>query len=354
MGKYDVDFYDDPHGEVLRRKIPNPQDLPDFIKTAEMAVGPTHEQLPDDVFALILNDRGRVMRKFACFDKGNTALSVIYFLENAHHLPEEAQKVAALNLVESCAAYDLAVPAPLEKLAGCSRGSGQRMVDVAGKKPPRPVLKAKKHALVKEGEARYPIDDVESVSRAIAYFVDNYRDFDPFDRRMYCIKVASAADSLGLGRHVSQMMRDYAATTRAPAGHIKVAVLSRRSAFPEDAAERDVLEGLVKQASFLPPEELAATLEKFDRETGLHNRWDGAVMDPYASVFAVEKVASWSFSHQGRTITEEELQGAVKDKERVKEVLGPDVAGGLAESPVETFDSLPTPHKLIIMSMAGV
>ena len=355
MGKYDVDFYDDPNGEVLRGRVPNPQDLPEFIKTAEVLDHAARDQLPDDVFALILHDRGKTMRKFACVDPGNTALSVIYFLENADLLPEPAKKVAAVNLYQACLAHQIDPPALLEREvthgAGKVKEAGVNFVDVSGLIPFTRRRASEDFALVKEGSAQYPIDDMESVDRAIRYFEDNMREFEPSDRHLYCIKVAAAADHFGLP--VPEVMLDYASRSRAPDGHVKVAVLSRRRNFHEDAPERALLEQMAKVASAMPPEVLAATLEEFDRGTGLHHRWDGAVLDPYLSAFAREKVASWSFTHDGRTIDAEKLASVAQDTDRVGGVLGPDVAEGLADSPEETFDSLPNPHKLIIMNMAG-
>lgn len=116
-----LDFYDDPSGSVLKGRLTSIDAVPDFIKTAERMDEETLNKLPDDVFALVALDGGRKMRKFACVDKGNTALSVIYFMENKDQLPIEAQKTAAANLITACGWYDLAPPAELEKVASDPR-----------------------------------------------------------------------------------------------------------------------------------------------------------------------------------------------------------------------------------------
>lgn len=112
-----IDFYDDPNGLVLRTKMAAGQ-VPSFIKTAQFLEESCRDKLPDDVYALVMIDRGEKLRKYACVDKGNAALSVIYFLENKDKLPEEAQKVAAVNLLTACKWHDLQPPAPLMKTAG--------------------------------------------------------------------------------------------------------------------------------------------------------------------------------------------------------------------------------------------
>lgn len=112
-----IDFYDDPNGFVLKTKMAAEQ-VPAFIKTAQYLGDVQREALPDDVFALVMLDQGAKLRKYACVDKGNTTMSVIYFLANKDKLPEEAQKVAAANLLTACAWHDLEPPAPLMKMAG--------------------------------------------------------------------------------------------------------------------------------------------------------------------------------------------------------------------------------------------
>jgi hypothetical protein len=112
-----IDFYDDPNGFVLQQKLGSAP-LPEFIKTAQFLTDDQRDRLPDDVFALVMVDRGEGIKKFACTDPGNTALSVLYFMENKDKLPEPAQKVAAANLVRACEWYDLDIPGQLQKIAG--------------------------------------------------------------------------------------------------------------------------------------------------------------------------------------------------------------------------------------------
>jgi hypothetical protein len=86
------------------------------VKQAHALSAEERTLLPDDAFALVLLDSGHTLRKYACTDAGNTTLSVLYFLENGHKLPESAQKVAAANLATACSWYGLEAPI-LEKIA---------------------------------------------------------------------------------------------------------------------------------------------------------------------------------------------------------------------------------------------
>lgn len=111
------DHYDDTDGELLRALFPSVEQVPDLIKTAHYMSPEQRAALPADVFALELLDGPVVLRKFACIDAGNTALSIEYFLKTAHKLPEPAQKVAAANLCTACSWYGLEPPKQLEKIA---------------------------------------------------------------------------------------------------------------------------------------------------------------------------------------------------------------------------------------------
>ncbi len=112
-----LDQYDDAEGDVLRSIFPTEGSIPGLIKQAHLMEPEERAQLPATSFALELVNGDVVMRKFACIDPGNTALSVEYFLKMGHKLPEEAQKVAAQNLVTACGWYDIEAPEQLQKVA---------------------------------------------------------------------------------------------------------------------------------------------------------------------------------------------------------------------------------------------
>lgn len=114
---YVVDQYDDVRGEVLSSRFPTAAVLPEMIKTAHRLTGDEHRNMPDDAFALVLFDQGSKMKKFAMVDQGNTALSVVYLLEQGHLLPPSAVKTAASNLIGACEHYGIAIPELLKEAA---------------------------------------------------------------------------------------------------------------------------------------------------------------------------------------------------------------------------------------------
>lgn len=102
-----LDFYDDMSGSVLKKNFPNPDELPESVKTAHILNAEERQVLRDEAFALVLHNQGDQLRKFACVDEGNTLLSCLYFEETAELLPEEAVKTAAANLAAFCEEFGL-------------------------------------------------------------------------------------------------------------------------------------------------------------------------------------------------------------------------------------------------------
>lgn len=112
-----LDYYDDRDGQVLKTVFPTLATVPDIIKEAHSLTYDERVRMPDDTFAVVISDGDVTLRKYSMADRGNTALSVEYFLKMGHKLPLEAQKVAAANLVDACSCFDLEPPAELQKVA---------------------------------------------------------------------------------------------------------------------------------------------------------------------------------------------------------------------------------------------
>lgn len=126
---------DDFDGRVLRTMLPHPEALPDFIKTANRLTSEQTAQLPDENFALVMFNEGTKLKKYAMVDKGNVALSVMYLGHQAHLLPPEAVKTAAINLYGACQQHGMTVPDWLKIAAeaGISGVSGKAQAPYAKK-----------------------------------------------------------------------------------------------------------------------------------------------------------------------------------------------------------------------------
>lgn len=112
-----LDYYDDRGGDVLKSIFPTKGEVPGVIKEAHRLSHAEQTKMPDDTFAVVISDGDVTLRKYSMADRGNTALSVEYFLKTGHKLPLEAQKVAASNLVNACQCFGIDPPGDLQKVA---------------------------------------------------------------------------------------------------------------------------------------------------------------------------------------------------------------------------------------------
>lgn len=118
-----LDVYDDLHGAVLQEVFPTRDHIPEVIKSAHYLSEEERRSLPSSVFALELVDHGSTLRKYACIDPGNTAISVEYFARRGGLLPVEAQKTAAANLLTACGWYRIPPPEFLKEASRASQWS---------------------------------------------------------------------------------------------------------------------------------------------------------------------------------------------------------------------------------------
>ena len=168
-----LDDHDDFGGAQLRSFFPAMSSVPGFIKQAQALSAEDRDQLPDDAFALVMLNGEEKLRKFACIDSGNTALSVLYFVKNASKLPPSAQQVAAENLKIACGWYGLDVPRELEQLSKTA-GIGESLVNYGIKNPVRAVQLGLTAPAVARGTGQALRENSANFSRAMRSSPDVY------------------------------------------------------------------------------------------------------------------------------------------------------------------------------------
>jgi hypothetical protein len=108
-----IDFHDD-GGLLLVREA---EAIPDYIKQASAISLKEVDELPEDLFALVLVDGSKRLRKYACHDPAHTEISTFYLLRTYPKLTPDAVKVAAANLIQNRQIYHLPAEPMLAKLA---------------------------------------------------------------------------------------------------------------------------------------------------------------------------------------------------------------------------------------------
>jgi hypothetical protein len=288
-----MDVYTD-SGAHLKERFGD--ELPEFIKNAAF-IG-DRSALTDDNFARVSRD----VREFPTVDKGNTAVSVIYFMDHHDDIPQaELQKVAE-RLVSACGRYELAAPVELVKLA--------------------------KHGPTQESEQ--PSTTEESVKQAMRHFLDKEAEYEPRHRRDLCIAFVKQAAALGVD-DVPDVIRIYASNSKNP----------------DFAKHMDVRRGLLKSAGFTPYLEVIDELEKvanvdlvantlyeLDKEAGLDRLYDTRIADPYTATCGYPAPA---------IDMDATMENIVKfaSSEEAQAIFDPQMLEAVVISPIDALESLP-------------
>jgi hypothetical protein len=220
-------------------------------------------------------------------------------------------------------------------------------VNVQGAEPPSQTkLKVSSYALLD----RYPLDNYAQVKTASAYFDENWQEFSPYDRHLYCTNMVKRADELHIP--VSDLARKYGSVTYAPAEDIDIALSMRRSIMSGDNVE--LLDKLASVRPTVTPDVFANALEGLDRKANLHFYYDKELYDPFYSTFGFEKQAEYSDTIGTEYVNESRLRElAAGSYAFIKRRFGEDLADEFRKDPVAIFKSLPLEQKTIIMRVAG-
>jgi hypothetical protein len=365
MRSYEAGVYDihDDGGQILKRAVPDPADLPDFVKIASMPGQDDNARL----FALVMIEDGHVMKKFATASRGDTWLSALYFGMTGDALPEDAQKVAAANIIEACDHFEIAAPDYLFDLADGPVDTN--IVDVTGARPKTKVASAATpqegdldYAITRaDGSKYYPLKDATHVKAAMDYFGRNEKNFVPRERREFAVKTAAAARRGRLP--LTDSIKKYAGSGWNPAleGHLT----SRYLHLVDAESDPSVRGRLMKLASLqhqVEPEEFAEVLEVFDRELGLDALWDKELADPWFSAVgnSFEKIAKGAvdapatYTVGETTVTQHEIEVLVeRGLGALHKHFSHDFVNEFQKNPLPFFEALPLPQKKFIARLAS-
>lgn len=321
MGKYlPLDFHDDPRraGAELTKTAS------ESFRSIRQATVPTRAELdalPANRFALVLRSSEGDVKRFPCFDKASTALSVAAFNTNMGHMPSSMVKVAGFHLSQAAELYGTQRPA----------SSGPRVVSnvVLGT---RPELKKKASSL-------------EEAVRGARWF-NNYAETlsDPRERREIARRLVEELE--GTPVPPFGKVAQYGGTGFGP--DFRALVSQRRQLALQDD-HRDRYEAVASMADWLGPDKTAAALYELDRESGVSNQWNKGVPDPYLTVFAgsvgpMEKAAS-----EGSSLVDR----AREHEDELKETFGARFYTDLLNQPDVVVAALPKPEREAFESIVG-
>lgn len=370
-----LDFKDD-DGALLRQIFSSYEEIPECIKQANLDPPDNHQ------YAFIDGE----FKKFALHDQGNTWLSLIYFSAHQDKLPEELRKEAAVEIAANLTRWADPIPKELKEMANSLKSKGvevvtrernwnphntlQNVVNDRGDTDAGVTLVNKQNYKDRSGESvfdrynetkevttkeaskgsyllgeKFPINSFSDTKRASDYFLENWREFAPEERKEYCEKLAHRMNELGL-KPEGDIVR-YGSTKYAE--DVEVHTLSRKQfVLPE---EHFILENLVEKIAQVEPRTYAEALKVFDEEFGLDRFWDSQLLDPYKTTFGPEKTAEeWRYNYRNVYISEENLNKL--KLQDVEQVLGKDLAERFIFAPKKVFEKLPNDKKYVIARLS--
>jgi hypothetical protein len=198
----------------------------------------------------------------------------------------------------------------------------------------------------------YPIDTVDQVKRASAYFDEYHRAFDTDDRRLFAQSVAMRAEDLGI--KVSGALTKIAGNAYGP--HI-IPELKGRIAALEGTGKEASYEVLLEQIDATPPIVMYDMLKIADEDSGMDQSYGRPVTgfkDPLSAVFGAPEKPIYSWVGKGHYVTEEQLRSYSKlVPEQLDKVLGDGWCAKFAADPVKEFDKLPDAQKIVVSRLAN-
>lgn len=239
-------------------------------------------------------------------------------------------------------------------------------VDVTSKEPPKLVEKKAAAYYAMPTLSRYPIDGIDQIKTASAYFTEYYKQMEPQDRREFGYNLVKRASAVGVP--VEKVAYAYAGEGYAEehllhaAVETRINLLDQSSGFEEDTKTASLhvaglYHDLLDKRHGLTPDVYAATLSEIDKLAGFDELYDKDLDDPYASTFykAAEDANPKDavvLGNEYMNVTDLELFGQRGGKD-LEMRFGADFVSEFQKDPKGIFDSLPVDQKKVIMRLVN-
>lgn len=357
-----------------------------FVKEGSILPKDEVAKLPDRLFALVMEKDGQVLRKYACPDKSNTALSLAYFDNYWKGLPISAAKTAAVNLSTACKWYHIPEPEHLQKVAflgnvaltaGIMKSMAPEMKRKGMSKANLSLLKAglppklpkvgssslQPYVKVKQGELTFSeeydlikaaeiqpgvkLAFVGDVFKAVELFEKRAHAWEGKERAAYCRPLVKRAAELGLLEKMPYKVRVYGNIKVASDDHVMAYLETRKDALGKKGY-RKYAQAVLDRTDGCASEEYAEKIAEVDQEfeIGYHSN----MPDPWEIIHGQYKKASYVFNDNDRKITEKDLKMLAENTDELGGVFSDDIIESFRKEPVRIFESLPLDHKRVFIN----
>jgi hypothetical protein len=360
---------------------------PTFVKQAAAVTRPITsgetETMNAEDFALVFRTpEGHDIPKYPVHDVSHAWRSKEAFDKTASLLPPSARIIAATFIKRACDNYGIECESYFEKISSNKLDSNiyefgketywdvdlndstARLLlsDDLEKTAKRELVDRKRNSLDDDSFAltpktasvdknMYPIFSSDLAQQSMDYFDKYYRDLEPEDRRTYAIKTASKARVFGL--KPSRLMKKYA-------GHgyskdLEVHLQSRKDMLT-DALQASMYDRLWEKKANISPDNFAEVLGELDEDNGLDEMWDEEINDPYYSTLSngeeeyEDRIDSYRYDYGSGSINGLDLGKLAEGPDVLAGYFNPEVISAFTNDPIEIFESMPRPQKMLIVN----
>lgn len=259
-----LDFTDDPDFINDRRKM--------AMIEGKLLPFEKHASLPNEAFAMLVEGRTGLFRRYPIYSKTATAVSTAYFDEHYGNLHPALQQSTAVKLAEACKYFGLQTPDSFSKIAENSVPQVDRIVRASD-------LSDVEHATYFSKKAA-----LQSLQRQ---YEDRFREMTNVERVERATTLCKIAKQLNI--EMPTRVVDYAEKV-AFGPLFKQAVDARARFMVTTRHDKVAAYEVMSMAKIASPKEAVSLLEAFDIKHRLTDNYSNLV-DPVRAVYGGQKMA---------------------------------------------------------------
>lgn len=351
--------------------------VPEFVKTAELAIGAAAERIPDTGFALVVMEKGASQRLLPIHNKAHTWLSAQYLDQYWPGMPKIAASIAARSVVGAAEAFDVQVPETLKKLASMapekqSRYYAPSRFDIPVGYPE--FDGATKQASFNLNGSLMPIRNMPELDAAERWFDRNHTKLASAEKYRLALFIGSQRNNLTAGNEKNANYMYKSAEVQSlcsldtPNPSLRKSLLKRASM----CSKKDIAEAYVhmalneKIAAAGGPVALIDQIESLDLASGLYRGYGTWIETPISTVMTRTKFAEDApevadkeievanrmvdlGDAGGPPITIREVRRSCQDG-RLKQLLGESTAKVLSEHPEKVLETMSDDVRNVVVS----
>lgn len=402
-----LDVVDDPD---LIKDSEMPELVKKATKMSRVISSKDYSSMNRDDFALvIMTKNGHHIPKYPIHDKVHAWAANETFNKTAHRLPPDARVIAATFIKRACKFYNIPYHKTLDLMSmddltdnsygwnkksnlisqnqerepieaivpldpeesGSLYGSSYQMpnADSESDKRSRSILLSKNvknttrsvlsekvanaypdsdFGIVTNNKRLYPMFTKELMAEAQIQFDKNAEKMAPKFRREFATKIASKLQRTGWPCFAK--LSNYVGNEFSPELRNSIRI---RKGFLCEVEDQNSYEVLYEKRAMLGPEKFAELLEGLDKHYGLDRYWDNKLLDPYATTYshktAGEYTDTYLWDSGEEVVSGLQIKKLAEEPSLLAGFLDPDIIKAFMVDPIDIFESLPRPQKMLIV-----